>query len=864
MLGSVLALALCTLSVSDVSPDAARLVLLHEPLPAGIEATLPRQLDYYGHYGSAAIGEATESQRDALTARGVRVSDLGAWPDDTTLLVTPRRNRPAPGVQTLGTTSRHRVVAVPDAVRAAHPEWFGGCGHTQAEVARMPWVATAPFRTPARALGASQSSAPETLGAPPVAEALSVDSRVATLVEPITGANISATVSQLSSYNNRRADGSLILQAKNWIVSQLNAMPGIDSVTEHTWDNGLAPNIVAEITGTVNPDKIVVVGAHYDSINLSGSSFPAPGADDNASGSGGVLEAARVLSQGEFENTIRLVWFSAEEFGLIGAGAYADLLNATPGVETIAMINMDMIAHRAPGDSFDVDFVTNNTDAALTQFCIDVAEAYTPDLGVKTGILSAGSSDHAAFQARGIPAAFPFEDLDAFSSVIHTSGDTQGSSANDYALAERIATMVSAAVALLAEPVDLAVAHTPLVDTGDAGGPYPIVTTATPLDGVPVDGVELFWRVDGGAWQSTDMLVGNAADSWVASIPGVGTNGLVEYYLIGTNTDGQQDWTPAGPNPGDATFAFEVGSITNVFEQKFDGGNDAGWTHVQIATQDDWQRGTPAGKSGDPSQAFSGSNVWGNDIGPDGFNGAYQSNVDNYLESPSIDCSNASGLQLRFARWLTVEDATYDQATVFVDGAQVWQNPVGGGSDHLVDTAWTIQTYDVSALADGDPNVRIRFALESDGGLEFGGWNIDDVSLRTISDGTVPSLVTDRAFLSAAQGGAVGFSLSDASLAGRDYAMLMGFSGASPGTPIGQTVMPVNFDALTSLGISLLGSPLLPGWIGTLSPSGEASASLVSPALPGLGLEGLELTFAFVTTGPIDAASAPATITYVP
>lgn len=856
MLGPLLALCLSALPAVDENADAAHLVVLHEPLPPGVATTLPRSLAHYGHFGSAAIGEATASQRAALAARDVVLTDLGPWPEGSALVVTPRRSRPAPGTRVLAETHAHRVVAVPDAVRAEHPEWFGGCGHSQAWVERVAWTPTAPFRAPF----ARDTAAP---GAG-TAAALAVDPRVATLVEPIDGAAISATVTQLSSYPDRRADGSSILTAKDWLVSQLSAIPGLDSVTTHTFDSGLAPNVVAEITGTTDPDTVVVLGAHYDSINLSGSQFAAPGADDNASGSGGLLEAARVLSAGEFENTIRFVWFSAEEFGLIGAGEYADLLNATPGLDTVAMINMDMIAHRAPGDTFDVDFVTNNTDSALTQFCIDVAQAYTPGLGVKTGVLTAGSSDHAAFSARGIPAAFPFEDLDAYSSVIHTSADTQGSSANDYALAERIATMVAASAALLAEPVDLLVEHTPLADTADAGGPYPVVADVVPVDGSPIVGVDLVWRVDGAPWQTAPLMPGNAPDAWVGSIPGVAPSGLVEYHVVGTNADGFSDWQPAGPAPGDVNHAFEVGSVTTLFAEDFDGPTDAGWTHVELATQDDWQRGVPTGKAGDPGAAYSGSNVWGNDIGPSGFNGEYQSNVSNYLESPSIDCSSGADLQLRFARWLTVEDATYDQATITVDGAQVWQNPVGGGTDHLIDTAWTIETIDVSAQADGDPDVRVRFALESDGGLEFGGWNIDDVSLRTLSDGAVPSLVTDRLFVSAADGGSVQFALSDPALAGRDYALLMGLSGQTPGTPIGQTVLPLAFDALTSIGIGLLGTPVLPGWIGTLSPSGTASASLVSPALPGLGLEGLELTFAFVTTGPVDAASSPATITYVP
>ena len=79
----------------------------------------------------------------------------------------------------------------------------------------------------------------------------------------------------------------------------------------------------------------------------------------------------------------------------------------------------------------------------------------------------------------------------------------------------------------------------------------------------------------------------------------------------------------------------------------FETPGDNGWTHVQVATQDDWQHDVPQGKGGDPSAAFSGSKVWGNDLGPTGFNGLYQPNVTNYLESPTLSMAGQSDVQDR-------------------------------------------------------------------------------------------------------------------------------------------------------------------------------------------------------------------------
>ena len=94
------------------------------------------------------------------------------------------------------------------------------------------------------------------------------------------------------------------------------------------------------------------------------------------------------------------------------------------------------------------------------------------------------------------------------------------------------------------------------------------------------------------------------------------------------------------------------------------------------------------GKSGDPAYAYSGTNIWGNDLGPSGWNGAYQNGVDNSLLSPALDLSDASGATLRFQRWLTIESGQYDQGTVLVNGTSVWTNPV---ATDLVDTSWVAE-----------------------------------------------------------------------------------------------------------------------------------------------------------------------------
>ena len=89
------------------------------------------------------------------------------------------------------------------------------------------------------------------------------------------------------------------------------------------WRPGTYPtrNVIAE-THSGDPDKVIVVGAHLDSVGTG------PGINDNGSGSAGILEIAEQLGGVRPQNKIRFVWFSAEESGLLGSEAYVASLSA--------------------------------------------------------------------------------------------------------------------------------------------------------------------------------------------------------------------------------------------------------------------------------------------------------------------------------------------------------------------------------------------------------------------------------------------------------------------------------------------------------------------------------------------------------
>ncbi|MGB1072159.1 MAG: M28 family peptidase [Planctomycetota bacterium] len=97
-------------------------------------------------------------------------------------------------------------------------------------------------------------------------------------------------------------------------------------------------NLIVEKIGNSEPDQILEIGAHFDSVgNL--------GADDNGSGVIGVLEAARVFSTLETGRTVRFCLYACEEVGLLGSRHHVQQILAEPEEEFVGLINFEMIGY---------------------------------------------------------------------------------------------------------------------------------------------------------------------------------------------------------------------------------------------------------------------------------------------------------------------------------------------------------------------------------------------------------------------------------------------------------------------------------------------------------------------------------------
>lgn len=131
-------------------------------------------------------------------------------------------------------------------------------------------------------------------------------------------------------------------------------------------------NIIAELPGTQNPERIWIVSGHYDHPEAN---FDAPGGDDNASGTAGMLEAARVLSQYRFRDTIRFIGWGGEEGWMLGSWDYVNNVVKAGNQNVVGVLNLDMILRPGwdsnPNAPRDLDITTGDNP-----LCMNLAQDY--------------------------------------------------------------------------------------------------------------------------------------------------------------------------------------------------------------------------------------------------------------------------------------------------------------------------------------------------------------------------------------------------------------------------------------------------------------------------------------------------------
>jgi len=326
----------------------------------------------------------------------------------------------------------------------------------------------------------------EALAQPPLSR---LNPTIKQIVDQVSEERIGAIMKKLESFGTRYVGSEQdsethgIGGAQRWIQSEFQSYSPKLQVSLDKFqvkksqrlpkDVELA-NVVAILPGTIDKDRYVMIGGHYDSIALrrtpgqaaqasdnAGSAADqeplAPGVADDASGTAAVMELARVMSQYEFDKSIIFVTFAAEEIGLNGSRNYAQEAKEK-NMQIEALLNNDIIGSDISGDGRSANnhlrvFSEGPEDSpsrSLARYTKEIAERYVPsmtvDLILRRDRFGRGG-DHTSFNREGFTAVRLTTPSENYANQ-HTATDTFANASVPYTT--RAAKMNAAVLASLA------------------------------------------------------------------------------------------------------------------------------------------------------------------------------------------------------------------------------------------------------------------------------------------------------------------------------------------------------------------------------------------------------------------------------
>lgn len=380
---------------------------------------LPAYAHLQGREEEYLLAGADAAGRSRLASMGLTVRVLDADPGTASyFLVLPPRAQPRPEWELYGRLLLDDGFQVLLRAAPADAERLAALG---AEIA---YLELRPISLEPRPVAMAPTTIqPDTLVAQMLAQVqtatLNQYEKWLTGVQPVTVGGSPYTI-----LTRHTSSGTSIQKATQFAYEHFQSL-GLD-VAYHNWNlSGYSGrNVIAELPGEISPDDVLIICAHIDDMP---SGAVAPGADDNASGSVGVLVAADILSQYRWGCTLRFALWSGEEQGLLGSKVYAQQA-AAAGEDILGVLNMDMIAYNSDANPNLDLYARSNVpgSTAIANLFADVIDAYDLDLDPDIFIdATLGNySDNKSFWDQGYAAILAIEDDDDFTPYYHTTGDT--------------------------------------------------------------------------------------------------------------------------------------------------------------------------------------------------------------------------------------------------------------------------------------------------------------------------------------------------------------------------------------------------------------------------------------------------------
>ncbi|CAD0218451.1 M28 family peptidase [Chryseobacterium sp. D764] len=242
----------------------------------------------------------------------------------------------------------------------------------------------------------------------------------------VTQANINTNLQEFAGFGIKKTGTTANNNALDWLKNKyLSYGYTANDFSEDAFTHGGNPskNLIITKTGTLYPNKYVIICGHYDTI-------VGPGVSDNGSGTSIILEAARILKDIPTEYSIKFIHFSGEEQGLVGSNHYVNNVAYQGGTKVLdikLVLNIDQVGGLIGNNNNtitcerDTGGISSNNAASntITQELMTCTTLYSP---LQTNLSYAYSSDYMPFEAKGYTITGFYETI--LSNNEHTVSDT--------------------------------------------------------------------------------------------------------------------------------------------------------------------------------------------------------------------------------------------------------------------------------------------------------------------------------------------------------------------------------------------------------------------------------------------------------
>ncbi|MBO9691246.1 M28 family peptidase [Chryseobacterium sp.] len=242
----------------------------------------------------------------------------------------------------------------------------------------------------------------------------------------VTQANITSNLQEFANLGIKTTGSTANANTLTWIKNKYLSYGYNASQIEEspfTFGSTSSKNLIITKTGTLYPNKYVIICGHFDTIY-------GPGVNDNGSGTSIILEAARILKNVSTEYSIKFIHFSGEEQGLKGSSYYVNNVVYQGGVRKLdikLVFNLDQVGGVKGNNNNTVycdedqgGLSSNNAaSAAVTQQLRNCTALYSP---LQTAVDPAADTDYIPFEQKGEVITGFFERIR--SSYPHSSKDT--------------------------------------------------------------------------------------------------------------------------------------------------------------------------------------------------------------------------------------------------------------------------------------------------------------------------------------------------------------------------------------------------------------------------------------------------------